>query len=195
MRNEAIAIQGQADGIVAKAFFNTRYGDKIRFKNNPTWEPYSHVGVINGIFSYFTLSDIQKSDCWITVFNRMPLKVGDYVEVTGDGGHNSKHVWSELSKHGIRKGEKHVIQDVDYQDDGFGDYTVRINDCPYRATYLKVIDNVSVTIKFRKIKPFQAQEIIDIAASFAIDAQIIGRVEADVKKSLEIRIGEELIVY
>ena len=40
-----------------------------------------------------------------------------------------------------------------------------------------------------------AQEIIDIAASFAIDAQIIGRVEADVKKTLEIRIGDELIVY
>ena len=40
-----------------------------------------------------------------------------------------------------------------------------------------------------------AQEIIDIAASFAIDAQVIGRVEADVKKTLEIRIGDELIVY
>jgi len=40
-----------------------------------------------------------------------------------------------------------------------------------------------------------AQEIIDIAASFSIDAQIIGRVEADVKKTLEIRIGDEVIVY
>jgi hypothetical protein len=40
-----------------------------------------------------------------------------------------------------------------------------------------------------------SKEIIDIAASFSIDAQIIGRVEADVKKILEIRIGEELIVY
>jgi phosphoribosylformylglycinamidine cyclo-ligase len=40
-----------------------------------------------------------------------------------------------------------------------------------------------------------AQEIIDIATSFAIDAQIIGRVEADVKKTLEIRIAEEVIVY
>jgi phosphoribosylformylglycinamidine cyclo-ligase len=40
-----------------------------------------------------------------------------------------------------------------------------------------------------------AQEIIDIAASFSIDAQIIGRVEADVKKTLEIIIGDEVIVY
>ena len=40
-----------------------------------------------------------------------------------------------------------------------------------------------------------AQGIIDIATSFEIDAQIIGKVEADVKKTLEIRIGDELIVY
>jgi phosphoribosylformylglycinamidine cyclo-ligase len=40
-----------------------------------------------------------------------------------------------------------------------------------------------------------AQNIIDIAHSFNIDAQIIGRVEEDVKKSLEIHLPNEVIVY
>jgi len=40
-----------------------------------------------------------------------------------------------------------------------------------------------------------AQDIIDVAQSFSIDAQIIGRVEKDVKKSLDIRIADEVIVY
>jgi len=40
-----------------------------------------------------------------------------------------------------------------------------------------------------------ASEFISLAHSFGIDAQIIGRVEEDVKKSLEIRFGDEVIVY
>jgi hypothetical protein len=37
--------------------------------------------------------------------------------------------------------------------------------------------------------------VISISKSFGIDAQIIGRVEDDVKKSLEIRYKDEVIVY
>ena len=40
-----------------------------------------------------------------------------------------------------------------------------------------------------------AAEIIKVSESFSIDAQIIGRVENDVKKSLEIRLSDEVIVY
>ncbi len=40
-----------------------------------------------------------------------------------------------------------------------------------------------------------AQSIINVAKSFEVDAQIIGRVEEDVKKSLEIRLKDEVIVY
>jgi phosphoribosylformylglycinamidine cyclo-ligase len=40
-----------------------------------------------------------------------------------------------------------------------------------------------------------AAEVISISQSFGIDAQIIGRVEDDVKKSLEIRYKDEVIVY
>ncbi len=44
-------------------------------------------------------------------------------------------------------------------------------------------------------KASDAQVMIDAAAAYSIDAQIIGRVEENVKKSLEIRLKEELIVY
>ena len=40
-----------------------------------------------------------------------------------------------------------------------------------------------------------AGAMMAVAKQFGIDAQIIGRVEANVKKALEIRVGEELIVY
>jgi phosphoribosylformylglycinamidine cyclo-ligase len=40
-----------------------------------------------------------------------------------------------------------------------------------------------------------ALDVISISKSFGIDAQIIGRVEDDVKKSLEIRYKDEVIVY
>ena len=40
-----------------------------------------------------------------------------------------------------------------------------------------------------------AQSIIDVAQSFKIDAQIIGRVEEGTKKELRIRVGAEEIVY
>lgn len=40
-----------------------------------------------------------------------------------------------------------------------------------------------------------AEDIISVSESFGIDAQIIGRVEDDVKKSLEIRYKDEVIVY
>ena len=40
-----------------------------------------------------------------------------------------------------------------------------------------------------------AADIIKVSESFSIDAQIIGRVENDVKKSLEIRLSDEVIVY
>jgi phosphoribosylformylglycinamidine cyclo-ligase len=40
-----------------------------------------------------------------------------------------------------------------------------------------------------------ASDVISISKSFGIDAQIIGRVEDDVKKSLEIRYKDEVIVY
>ena len=40
-----------------------------------------------------------------------------------------------------------------------------------------------------------AQVMMDAAAAYSIDAQIIGRVEENVKKTLEIRLKEELIVY
>ena len=40
-----------------------------------------------------------------------------------------------------------------------------------------------------------ASAIIDLAKSFSIDAQIIGSVEADVKKSVEIHFNDEVIVY
>ncbi len=40
-----------------------------------------------------------------------------------------------------------------------------------------------------------AQLMIDAANSFGIDAQVIGRVEAADKQSLEIKIGEEVMVY
>ena len=40
-----------------------------------------------------------------------------------------------------------------------------------------------------------AQSIINVAKTFEVDAQIIGRVEEDVKKSLEIRLKDEVIVY
>lgn len=40
-----------------------------------------------------------------------------------------------------------------------------------------------------------AASMITTAKHFGIDAQIIGRVESNVKKALEIRVGEELIVY
>jgi phosphoribosylformylglycinamidine cyclo-ligase len=40
-----------------------------------------------------------------------------------------------------------------------------------------------------------ALSIINVAKSFEVDAQIIGRVEEDVKKSLEIRLKDEVIVY
>jgi phosphoribosylformylglycinamidine cyclo-ligase len=43
--------------------------------------------------------------------------------------------------------------------------------------------------------PQNAQELIDIAKSFGITAQVIGRVEASTTKSLEIKIGEEVISY
>ena len=44
-------------------------------------------------------------------------------------------------------------------------------------------------------KPEAAQSLIDIAQSFGISAQIIGRVEADSKKSLTIKVGEEVVEY
>ncbi|HMT97632.1 MAG TPA: AIR synthase-related protein, partial [Ferruginibacter sp.] len=40
-----------------------------------------------------------------------------------------------------------------------------------------------------------AQTIIDLAGSFGIDAQIIGRVEASGKKQLVIKTKEEEIIY
>jgi len=40
-----------------------------------------------------------------------------------------------------------------------------------------------------------AASIIELSKSFSIDAQIIGRVESDVKKSVEIHFAEEVIVY
>jgi phosphoribosylformylglycinamidine cyclo-ligase len=43
--------------------------------------------------------------------------------------------------------------------------------------------------------PEHAEEIIAISTSFNVDAQIIGRVEADVKNSLEIHLPNEVIVY
>jgi len=44
-------------------------------------------------------------------------------------------------------------------------------------------------------KPEDAQVMIDVARSFNIDAQVIGRVEAGEKKSLVIRAGGEEILY
>lgn len=44
-------------------------------------------------------------------------------------------------------------------------------------------------------KPEDAQLMIDTANSFKIDAQLIGRVEAAEKQSLEISIGEEVFVF
>lgn len=40
-----------------------------------------------------------------------------------------------------------------------------------------------------------AKDFISIANAYQIDAQIIGRVEEDVKKSLEIHLSDEVIVY
>jgi phosphoribosylformylglycinamidine cyclo-ligase len=40
-----------------------------------------------------------------------------------------------------------------------------------------------------------AASIIELSKSFSIEAQIIGRVESDVKKSVEIHFAEEVIVY
>jgi phosphoribosylformylglycinamidine cyclo-ligase len=40
-----------------------------------------------------------------------------------------------------------------------------------------------------------AQLMIDTAHSFGIDAQVIGWVEAAEKQSLEIKVGEEVMVY
>jgi phosphoribosylformylglycinamidine cyclo-ligase len=44
-------------------------------------------------------------------------------------------------------------------------------------------------------KPEDAQTMIDAAKALDIDAQIIGRVEAAEKQSLEIKVGEEVIVF
>jgi phosphoribosylformylglycinamidine cyclo-ligase len=44
-------------------------------------------------------------------------------------------------------------------------------------------------------KPEAAQTLIDIAESFGISAQVIGRVEADTKKSLTIKLSNETIEY
>jgi phosphoribosylformylglycinamidine cyclo-ligase len=44
-------------------------------------------------------------------------------------------------------------------------------------------------------RPEDADIIIEVARSFSIDAQVIGRVEQDVKKSLEIVLPDERIVY
>jgi phosphoribosylformylglycinamidine cyclo-ligase len=43
--------------------------------------------------------------------------------------------------------------------------------------------------------PEDAAEIIKVSQSFAIDAKVIGRVEEDVKKSVEIVLPAERIVY
>jgi len=43
--------------------------------------------------------------------------------------------------------------------------------------------------------PEHAEDIIAISKSFNVDAQIIGRVESDVKNSLEIHLPNEVIVY